>query len=283
MRRLAAADYADPVATKLVTYYRLLAPGAATADEITDFMAQNPDWPNQALLERRRQEAIAAEPDHASTLAQCDRDQLTLAAGDAALRRGEANAGRNAEAADEARRAWIDGITDAGAETAFLRRWSGAIRPEDQWARFQRLAWHDASRGGAADRRGSIPPHRAAAEARLALQHDAPNAEALLAALPAALRHDPGMMLDRARWLRQADRTADALALWQRDGEAAQARCADGRSSPRSGPSATCSPAACCATAMPPAPMRWPRTTARSRRSRCWTRSSSPASSRCAG
>src|SRR5215469_13613238 len=61
--QLAASNYADPVATKLVTYYRLLTPGGATAAEITDFMQQNPDWPNQALLERRRQDAIAIEPD----------------------------------------------------------------------------------------------------------------------------------------------------------------------------------------------------------------------------
>ena len=84
----AAATYADPVAIKLVTYYRLLAPGAATADEITDFMAQSPDWPNQALLERRRQEAIATDPDLASTLAQCERNKLTVPPDDAALRRG---------------------------------------------------------------------------------------------------------------------------------------------------------------------------------------------------
>src|SRR5271169_1391120 len=64
--QLAAAGYADPVANKLVTYYRLLAPGAATADEISAFMAQSPDWPNQALLERRRQEALATAPDPAS-------------------------------------------------------------------------------------------------------------------------------------------------------------------------------------------------------------------------
>ena len=50
-----AAGYADPVAEKLVLYYRLLAPGAATAGEIAGFMHDNPDWPNQALLERHRQ------------------------------------------------------------------------------------------------------------------------------------------------------------------------------------------------------------------------------------
>jgi soluble lytic murein transglycosylase len=219
--QLAAAAYADPVATKLVTYFRLLAPGAATADEISDFMAQNPDWPSQALLERRRQEAIAAEPDQATVLAQCERNSLTLPQAMLRCAEAQANAGNNAQAAEEARYAWLAGITDAAAETAFLRRWSGAVGPEDQWARFQRLAWHDTT---AAARQ--VPrldaAYRAQAEARLALQRDASNAESLLAALPAAARDDPAMVLDHARSLRHADRTADALALWQRAGEPTQ-------------------------------------------------------------
>ena len=69
--RSAAARFADPVTEKLVLYYRLLAPGAATAPEIAGFTRDNPDWPSQALLERRRQEAIAAEPDEAIVLTQC--------------------------------------------------------------------------------------------------------------------------------------------------------------------------------------------------------------------
>ncbi len=215
----AASTYADPVAVKLVTYFRLLAPGAATADEITDFMAQNPDWPSQALLERRRQEAIAAEPDLAATLSQCERNKLTLAQTMLHCAEALANAGRNAEAAEEARHAWIAGIGD---EPGFLRRWSGAIRSEDQWERFQHFAWHDTA--SASRQIAKLDPqHRAAAEARLALQRDAPNAETLLAALPVGLRREPGMMLDHAKWLRRADRPADAVALWQRAGEAAQA------------------------------------------------------------
>jgi soluble lytic murein transglycosylase len=218
---LAAAAYADPVATKLVSYFRLLAPGAATADEISDFMAQNPDWPNQALLDRRRQEAIAAEPDQASALAQCERNRLTLPQAMLRCAEVQANGGNNAKAAEEARNAWLASIADAPAEAAFQRRWSGAVRSEDQRARFQRLAWHDTA---AATRQVARldPAHRAPAEARLALQRDAANAATLLAALPAAMRDDPGMVLDHARWLRHADRAADALALWQRSGEAAQ-------------------------------------------------------------
>jgi soluble lytic murein transglycosylase len=214
----AAGAYADPVATKLVTYYRLLAPGAATADEITDFMTQSPDWPNQALLERRRQEAIAADPDLASTLAQCDRNALTLPQTMLHCAEALANAGRNAEAQEAARHAWDAGYAD---EASFLHRWSGAVGPDDQWERFRHFAWRDPA-AAARQLPRLDPSRRAAAEARLALQHDAPNAEALLAALPDGLRHDPGMVLDHAHWLRHAERTADDLALWQRAGEAAQ-------------------------------------------------------------
>ncbi len=100
---------------------------------------------------------------------------------------------------EEARRAWVAGIGD---EAGFLRRWSGALRPEDEWARFQHLAARDAA-AAARQLPRLDPAHRAAAEARLALQRDAPNADALLAAVPEPLRRDPGLMLDRARWLRR--------------------------------------------------------------------------------
>ena len=266
----AAAGYADPVAEKLVLYYRLMAPGGGRAAEIADFMAQNPDWPNQALLDRRRQEALAADHDQISVLRQCDRPASPAAANPtptpaalppmstdtippttvaalpttsaavpptalppapaglptlpaALLRCAEALAtdGRLAEATDAARRAWLTGITDAGAETAFLHRWGGMLTPDDQWVRFQALAWSDA----AAAARQAVrldTAHRPAAEARLALKRDDPSAIAMVQALAPAQRADPGLMLDEARWLRRANRDAEAVALWQSQGTAAQ-------------------------------------------------------------
>ena len=72
-----AATNPDPVAAKLVAYYRLLAPNAARVDEIGAFMTANPDWPAQAQLDKRRQEALAAEPDDALVRAECDRNLLS--------------------------------------------------------------------------------------------------------------------------------------------------------------------------------------------------------------
>ncbi len=218
----AAARYADPVPEKLVLYFRLRAPGAATASEIADFLQRNPDWPAQALLEHRRQEAIAQDPDDASVLAQCAGGPPTLGATMLRCANALANAGRIAEADDMALRAWVDALDDAGAEAAFLRRWTGVATPADQWDRFQRLAWTDAA--GAARQITRLDlAHHAAGEARLAVRRDDPQAEPLVAALTPALRDDPGLMLDRARSFRRTDRVQDALALWQRSGAQAQA------------------------------------------------------------
>src|SRR5580692_9516232 len=214
-----AAQYADPVAQKLVTYYRLLAPGAATEQEIAAFVASSPDWPGQALLERRRQEAIAADPDDTAVLAQCGQTSgqatipgmsadtlpgpITLSAAHLRCATALANAGRNTQAGAEARRAWITGFTTDA--TDFPQRWRAVLTPADQWERFQTLDWSDPT---AAARQLPLldPPHRALATARLALQRDDPAAAALLAAVPHALADDPGLMLAQAGWLRRAER-----------------------------------------------------------------------------
>jgi soluble lytic murein transglycosylase len=207
-----AAHFADPVAEKLVLYLRLRAPGAATAAEIADFMRQNPDWPAQAILERRREEAIASDPDDAAVLAQCT---PTPTLGAAMLRCAEAtaNAGRVADAGAIARNAWVNAIDTANGEAAFLRRWAGIATPDDQWARFERLAWFSDPSAAARQVPRLDPAHQAAAEARLAAKHDDPRTEALVAALPPALRDDPGLTLDRARSMRRTDHDAEAAAL----------------------------------------------------------------------
>ncbi|HXT82045.1 MAG TPA: lytic transglycosylase domain-containing protein [Acetobacteraceae bacterium] len=216
-----ATRFADPVTRKLVLYFRLLAPGAATPGEIAAFMQNSPDWPAQALLEQRRQEAIAVDPDDADVLAQCHHAMPTL--GSALLRCAQAmaNAGDDAGAAAAARHAWIDAISDPGTEAAFQQRWAGTVTPADQWQRFQRLAWRDTA---AASRQipRLDPANRAAATARLALKRDDPTADGLFLALPGADQREPGMVLDRARFLRHANRDSDAVAEWTGPGVAAQ-------------------------------------------------------------
>jgi soluble lytic murein transglycosylase len=199
-------------------------------------MRQNPDWPLPALLARRREEAIAVEPDAAVLVTLCMQPAPvatpavthgasvpppTSASGAALLRCAEALAdlGRSKEAEAIAREAWISAISDPATEAGFLHRFPDLISPADQWARFQRLAWYDA---GAAQRQIARldPEHAALAEARLGLKSNVP-------ASIARLDEDPGAMLDLARAYRKLGQDQPAVALWRQAGAAAQKAAPD--------------------------------------------------------
>ena len=226
-----AAMAADPLVGKLVAYYRLLTPGAARATEIAAFMAGSPDWPSQALLSRRLQEALAIDKDERAVLEIC-RQQAPQAA-PSLLRCADVAGRAGAPDADGlARRAWVAGIVDPVAEAAFMKRWGAQITAEDQWRRFDRLAWTEcAAPGGPAARQAVrvAPGLRAAAEARLALKRDDATAPALFGTLPESLRSDAGLVLDLARWYRRAGQDRDAVRIWTGAGVAAEQAAAPER------------------------------------------------------
>ena len=184
---------ADPVAGKIVRYYRMIAPNAAGTAEIAEFIKTSPDWPGQALLERRRQEALANETDPTVVAAQCTDPRPTLAP--ALLRCAEVlPAG---DGAAYARDAWIAGLVDPAAETAFLQRWGSVPSQDDEWTRYQRLSWLSPQ---AADRQAT----------RLDTKHRT------MADMASA------RVLARAKALRIAEDYTAATALWQNEADAAQ-------------------------------------------------------------
>jgi len=217
-----AQGLADPVAQKLVTYFRLLTPGAASAEDIAAFMSQNPDWPNQALLQRRWQEAVSAQPDVALVVGPCLQGPITLPG--ALVRCADAlgDVGNVEAAIADATKAWVGGYSDPAGVPKFLKRWSTVLTPAQEWDRFQHFAWSDPA---AAARQISrlAPPMRPVAKAQLALIQNAPDAAKLVHAVPAAGKDQPGFVLDEASWLRRKQRDGDALALWRKRGFAAEA------------------------------------------------------------
>jgi soluble lytic murein transglycosylase len=214
----AANRTGDTVAEKLIVFYRMLAPNAASAAEIAAFIRANPDWPLPNLMERRRQEAIAAEPDNTTVVALCTEKKPTPtpAQGPALLRCADALAdvGRGKEAAPIARDAWVLAISDPATEATYVRRFPGLISSADQWARFQRLAWNDAA--GAQRQIAYLDPAQAArATARLALKSN-------VLGYTARPEDEPGTILDLARAYRKLDQDQAAVALWRDYGAAAQ-------------------------------------------------------------
>ena len=219
----AAAQYPDPVAGKLVAFYRLLDPGAASADEIAAFLAANPDWPFQDLLRERLEAALAVEPDDALVRQLCTQYPPTTA--DPLLRCAAAAeaGGDSAAAARDARQAWTIGDFSAAQETAIIGQWGDAFTQSDQWQRFSHLAFADADSGAAARQLQRLSPdQQQAGAAWLGLLSGRADAWGAYAALPAASRQEPGLFIAAASWLEQQNDLDRALKLWTDDGTAAQ-------------------------------------------------------------
>ncbi|HUA76321.1 MAG TPA: lytic transglycosylase, partial [Acetobacteraceae bacterium] len=218
-----AAQYPDPVAGKLVTFYRMLDPGAASAAEIAAFIEANPDWPFQDLLRERLDAALTTEPDDATVRQLCT--QFPPASAEALLRcASAAQAGSDsAGAARDARQAWITGDFSAAEETEIIGEWGNALTQSDQWQRFSHLAFTNGDSAAAARQLQRLSPdQQQAAAAWLGLLSGRSNAWAGYAALPAAARRDPGLFLAAATWLEQQNDFDQALTLWNEDGTPAQ-------------------------------------------------------------
>ena len=203
----------DPLGEKLVTFIRLLTPDQARAQEILDFTRDNPDWPDQAVLEHRYADSLANEPDEHLAVTLCTAHPPQSADGQLHCAEAFTLAGDAVHARAAAREAWVTGVTQPDEEAAYAARWGKLPTQADQRRRFEHLEIADLP---AAERQlarldGDFA-HLAAA--RLAFRRGDPNALSFLPAIPEALRSDTALLLAEARYLRRTHGEDAALALW---------------------------------------------------------------------
>ncbi len=208
---------ADPVANKTIAWLRLLT-GPASAGEFEQFLAANPDWPMQAALARRAEEAHAALADDAAVRRWFGAHPPRTVAGRLRYALALEAAGESDAAKAQRRAAWVEVAATAAEEQLFLERWRDVLRAEDHWARAQRLSW---ARETEALRRLLPlldPPRQAVLRARL---------EALAGSagdfgFAPEQRADPIVFLERARTLRRQERDMEAARFWLESASAAQ-------------------------------------------------------------
>ncbi|MFC7473841.1 lytic transglycosylase domain-containing protein [Dankookia sp. GCM10030260] len=209
----AAAQSADPLIRKYVTWLRLQQRGqAAGAAEVIGFALGNPEWPGQDLLGRRVEETLAFDPDDSLATQWFAARAPRSMDGYQRLADVLARAGRTDQATQVLRTGWAEAPADPVAETAFLTRNAASLTPAEHARRFDRLAL---ARDAAAAARAMPyldPAQQARAAARLAYAADRPDADApgMAAAAPA----DAGLTLERARWLRRRDQDQEAAAAF---------------------------------------------------------------------
>ena len=208
----------NPTLDAIVTWDRLrrdsyTAANGASFIEYARFLKDHPDWPQSLVLRRAAEKLIddsVAAPDRIAFF-----KRFPPLSALAKLRLAEAllSVGRGAEARDMARDAWDSSGLDAIAEGQLLALFEKDLRPEDHLARADRLLWSGQTTAASRLLPRVDVDHRMWMLARMALRANAPDTANRLAVVPDNLRRDPGLIIDRAQYLRRNGDLAAAQAL----------------------------------------------------------------------
>jgi len=181
--------------------------------EITEFVRQNPAWPQLNTLRKNAEYTISDKtPDHVIEAWFKDHEPLTgdglLRLAEMALAKGEKEKGLKL-----LRRAWVEGRFPGRRERSVLRKHRKLLTKADHADRLARLLWDRQRRGARRMMRRVDPGHRALAHARLALMEFAGGVDGAIRRVPDELKDDPGLVYERVRWRRKKNKPLDAAKM----------------------------------------------------------------------
>jgi soluble lytic murein transglycosylase len=211
----AEAVISDPVARKLAEWIILRSDdNGATVERYRAFIDANPSWPSQSFLRRRGEAALWDDRrDDATVWAWFANESPLSAKGRFALARAMISRGDRANAERLVREAWRNDPMSEDTESTALDLFGALLTPGDQKARMDLMLYGSEQEAAmrAAKRLGSAEV--ALAKARIASNHKASNARALLEAVPSELRGDAGYLFSKIQLLRREEKFAEAAQL----------------------------------------------------------------------
>ncbi|HEY4345550.1 MAG TPA: lytic transglycosylase domain-containing protein [Parvibaculum sp.] len=195
----------DPAAAKLILWSRLVAPDSgATLAEITAFQEQNPDWPRQALLTRRAEEALLAYPMSNQDMIGWFSAHPPLT-GEGKIRFGQAliGAGQKEQGKTWIQRAWAEDDFEPVRQKEILANFRSYFTPAVHKARLDRLLWDKRTADAKTTAALIGEDAQALAEARIRLMTRSNTADDAVARLPRSMKSDVGLLFDRIRYERK--------------------------------------------------------------------------------
>jgi peptidoglycan lytic transglycosylase len=194
----AQARITDATAADVVTWIRLRQ-GQGEMSEYLDFIADHDDWPGMILLRREGEQSIPETAAPERVLAYFNDARPRTGTGSLRLAAALWATDQRDAAMAEARRAWTTMSLTAEERDQFMIDWPRTLRSEHE-ARLDFLLWENR----ASQARAMYPlvddGWERLAEARLALRARRNGVNALISAVPAGLRSDPGLNFERFIW-----------------------------------------------------------------------------------
>jgi soluble lytic murein transglycosylase len=210
------ATISDPVAKKLAEWIILRSDNNnASVERYRSFIAANPSWPSQTFLRKRLEAAMWDDKREDSLVWSWFENESPLTAkGRFALAKAMLARGDRANAERLVREAWRSQPMSEDTEFAALDLFGPMLSAGDHKARMDLFLYtseNEAAGLREAKRLGG--GYLALAKARLAAVRKAPNAKALLDAVPRELHGDAGYLFSRIQLLRREEKIAEAAQL----------------------------------------------------------------------
>ena len=166
------------------------------------FLIANPGWPDGAAMRRWAEKAMRPGENAATVIAFYAKDRPASANGWARLADAYLASGRASEALDAARNAWASADLSSADEQGIWSRFGASLTTGDHDRRVDSLLFAKDPDDAARFYSMTSAPRRAAFAARIAMQRKAPDAETLYQPVIGQVTSDPGLMMDRLRYLR---------------------------------------------------------------------------------
>jgi len=193
----------DAVLEKLVAWQYALQGDSASFDDITSFMTDNPDWPDQKKLRIRAELSLKdGKTSDKDIIAWFGDDPPITGVGKIAL----AEALMRSKAANRdkidslIREAWKGGDFDEPQEKEILEKYGNVLRHEDDIGRIDRLLWEEKISVARRMLKRVPDAYQKLYKARMALIEDKKISLLAVLQVPKALKTDPGLMYDRMRY-----------------------------------------------------------------------------------
>ena len=176
-------------------------------------------WPDETRMRGWAEKAMRPGENPTSVIAFFTNDEPKTGNGWARLAEAYSSTGRPTEALDAARNAWAAADLSPYDEQSIWARFGGSFTRADQDRRADALLFAKKPEDAARFLSSTSLERQAAFAARVAMQQEAPDAEARYQAVIGKVTSDAGLMMDRARYLRahNYDQAARDLAARQHD------------------------------------------------------------------
>jgi soluble lytic murein transglycosylase len=199
----------DSVALAIPQWQTLRQTDSLPFDSYASFLIAHPGWPGEQAMRRTAERALQpGMVPPVRVVAFFDKFPPLSNTGHARYAEALLATGRRSDALVSARKAWTSGSLSAEDEAAIFSRFGPSFTTADQDERMDRLLWAGKTTAARQQLALTSPAKRALFQARLALRTNAPDAQLVADALPAALQNDAGFVADKAVWLRASSPAA---------------------------------------------------------------------------